>query len=199
MRRALKSLGLFVAFVVIFTLSRHAIPHGTSTTTTASVATTSTSSAPGTPACLAQDFRGTYNLAQGATGTVYASITLTKVSGPLCTLRGWPTLTLQDRTGAILSSSTIDLPTSNSPIQFPDTAANHAPASLTLADGALVRFDLAYSNVPTGTQTCPSVQTISVQLKKGGGVVSVTPAYPPQPCNSGAIWVSPYFANPAAS
>ena len=126
-------------------------------------------------------------------GTVYASVTLTKDAGPTCTLTGWPALTLQDRTGAILPSNTNDLPTSNSPIQFPDSAANHLPATLTLKNGATVNFDLAYSNVPNGAESCPSVITLSVQMVKDGSVVVITPTYPPQPCNQGNIWVSPFF------
>ena len=193
MSRALKSLGLFFAFVVIFTLSRHAIQSNTTTTTSSVASSTTTTAASGTPACSARDFRGVYNPAQGAMGTVYASVTLTKDAGPTCTLKGWPALTLQDRTGAILPSTTNDLPTSNSPIQFPDSAANRAPSTLTLTNGATANFDLAYSNVPTGAESCPSVVTLSVQLVKNGSVVVVTPAYPPQPCNEGTIWVSPFF------
>ena len=193
MSRALKSLGLFLAFVVILTLSRHAIHSSTSTTSTSSPSSSTTSTIVGVSTCSARDFHGVYNAGQGAIGTVYASVTLTKDAGPTCTLKGWPLLTLQDRTGAVLPSSTSDLPTTNSPIQFPDVPANHAPTTLTLKNGDSVNFDMAYSSVPTGTQTCPSVETLSVQLVKGGSVVAITPAYPPQPCNQGAIWVSPFF------
>ncbi|MDE3081793.1 MAG: DUF4232 domain-containing protein [Acidobacteriota bacterium] len=193
MSRALKSLGLFFAFVVIFTLSRHAIHSTTTTTTTVAPASTTTSTPSGTPSCSARDFRGVFNPAQGAMGTVYASVTLTKDAGPTCTLKGWPTLTLQDRTGAVLPSTTNDLPTTNSPITFPDTAANHAPRTLTLTNGATANFDLAYSNVPNGAESCPSVVTLSVQLVQNGSVVVITPDYPPQPCNQGTIWVSPFF------
>ena len=193
MSRALKSLGLFLAFVVIFTLSRHAL-HTSTTTTSGAVATSTTSSTSvAVPACSARDFRGVFNAGQGSIGTVYASVTLTKDAGPTCTLEGWPMLTLQDRTGAVLPSSTSNLPTVNSPIQFPDAPANRAPTRLTVTSGDTVNFDVAYSSVPTGTQTCPSVETLSVQLAKGGPVVAITPAYPPQPCNQGALWVSPFF------
>jgi hypothetical protein len=191
--RALKSLGLFLAFVVIFTLSRHALHSSSATTTTSSATSTTTSTSVGAPACSASDFHGVYNAGQGSIGTVYASVTLTKYAGATCTLEGWPMLTLQDRTGEVLPSSTSNLPTTNSPIQFPDAPANHAPTRLTLKVGDSVNFDLAYSSVPTGTQTCPSVETLSVQMLKDGPVVAVTPAYPPQPCNQGAIWVSPFF------
>lgn len=193
MSRALKSLGLFFAFVVIFTLSRHALSPS-STTTSSSVATSTTSSTSvSSPACSAHDFHGVFNAGQGSIGTVYASVTLTKYAGPTCTLKGWPMLTLQDRTGAVLPSSTSNLPTANSPIQFPDAPANRAPKSLTLTSGESVNFDLAYSSVPSGAQSCPSVETLSVQFAKDGPVVAITPAYPPQPCNQGAIWVSPFF------
>ena len=197
MSRALKSLGLFFAFVVIYTLSRHAIHTTTTTTTTPSttapLTSTTTSLASGSQVCSARDFRGVFNPAQGAMGTVYASVTLTKDAGPTCALKGWPLLTLQDRSGAILPSTTNDLPTTNSPITFPDAAANRSPTSLVLANGATANFDLAYSNVPNGAESCPSVVTLSVQLVKDGSVIVITPNYPPQPCNQGTIWVSPFF------
>ncbi|HUX04224.1 MAG TPA: DUF4232 domain-containing protein [Acidimicrobiales bacterium] len=193
MSRALKTLGIFFAFLVILTLSRHAIsPSSTSTTTQASTSSTSTTTA-GTATCTAGDFRGVFNQGQGAAGTVYASVSLVKDTSGTCTLKGWPMLTLLDRTGAVLPSTTIDLPTTNSPIQFPITQANTPPTTLALHDGSRTDFSLAYSDVPRGTEVCPSATTLAVQLVHNGPVVDVTAQYPVQPCNNGAVWVSPFY------
>ncbi|MDE3065271.1 MAG: DUF4232 domain-containing protein [Acidobacteriota bacterium] len=196
MKRALKSLAIFFAFVAVFTLSRHLATTSTTTTSTTVVpASTTTTSAPaGTTTCQGSDFRGAFNQGQGAAGTIYASITLTKVTAGTCTIKGWPLLTLQDHLGGLITSSTVDLPNATSQIQFLDSRANRAPRLVSLASGATTTFSLAYSDVPTGSETtCPAAQTVSVALAKGGSTVAVTPQYPPAPCNRGLIWVSPFY------
>jgi hypothetical protein len=194
--RALKSLAIFFAFVAIYALSRHGASPTATTTTSAPAATTTTTTvaAGGATTCQGSDFHGVFNQGQGAAGTVYASITLTKTTAGSCTIKGWPVLTLQDRLGALLPSSTVDLPTANSPIQFLDSRANLPPSLVTLKSGSTTTFSLAYSDVPTGNQTsCPAAQTVSVALTRNGSTVAVTPQYPPAPCNGGLIWVSPFY------
>jgi Protein of unknown function (DUF4232) len=189
-------LALFFAFVVIFTLSRHAIDDKTTTTTTStttSTTTTTTIASTTGSTCVGGDFTGVYNEGEGAAGTIDASVTLTKVGSGSCTLDGWPLLTLQDTTGALITSTIVDVTPSNAPIQFPAAQANEAPTSLTLAEGGTATFSLAYSDVPVGNATCPSARTVSVQIAKGGSTTAVTPSYPLQPCNKGTIWVSPFY------
>ena len=196
MSRALKTLAIFFAFVAIVTLSRHAIDSSTTTTTVTSSTTTTvaTTSTVAVAACQGSDFRGVYNEGEGAAGTIYASVTLTKTTAGTCAVDGWPILTLSDRAGAVLPSSTIDLPTGqNNAIQFAAGAANRAPARLTLADGAATNFSLAYSDVGEGTAACANATTVSVALHKGQSTVAVTPQYPPAPCNAGTVWVSPFY------
>ena len=196
MSRALKSLAIFFAFVAIYTLSRHQTGTTTTTTTTTTTINQTTSSTTTTVAgttCHGTDFHGVFNEGQGAAGTIYASITLTKLTPGTCTIKGWPILTLQDRTGAVMPSNTIDLPSSSSPIQFPGAKANAAPSLLTLASGSSTTFALAYSDVPVGNETCGSATSIAVEITKQGSSVSITPAYPQQPCNHGSVWVSPFY------
>ena len=198
MSRALKSIAIFAAFVVIFVVSRHAIDP-TTTTTTTSTTTTSTSTTTTTVAaavgstCKGSDFTGVFNEGEGAAGTITASVTLTKTTPGTCTLKGWPILTLQDTDGALLASSTINESPSNAPIQFPSAQANKGATLLTLALHATTTFSLAYSDVPTSTAVCPTARTVSVQIAKGGSAATVTPAFPLQPCNRGTIWVSPFY------
>jgi hypothetical protein len=193
-KRGLYSLAIFFAFVAIYALSRHATTTTTTTTSTVLTPTTTTSSATGATTCQGSDFRGAFNQGQGAAGTVYASITLTKTTSGSCTIKGWPTLTLQDRLGAVLPSSTVDVPSAGSTKTFLDSRANHSPGLVTVQNGATTTFSLAYSDVPTGTETtCPSAQSVSVALTKNGSTVAVTPQYPPAPCNHGLVWVSPFY------
>ncbi len=123
MRRGIISVAIFVAFVAIFTISRHAITSTTTTTTTTQPPATTTSTTSTTLAattCNATDFSGIYNEGEGAAGTIYASVTLTKTTGGTCTLYGWPLLTLSDRLGAVLKSTAIDVPSAGNDFQFSD-------------------------------------------------------------------------------
>jgi hypothetical protein len=197
-RRGLISVAIFVAFVVIFTVSRHAIHSNTTTTTSTVRSSTTTSSTTSTTlasaSCNASDFTGTYNEGEGAAGTVYASVTLTKTTAGTCTLKGWPLLTLQDRLGALLKSTGVDVPSSSSGFQFATPAqANAAPSTLTLSSNHSTTFSLAYSDVQSGTTACESAVTLSVQFVPGGAAVTVTPTYVVQPCNNGQIWLSPFY------
>jgi len=104
-RRGITSAAIFVAFIVIITLSRHVIDQTSSTTTTVttppvtttSVAATTTTAASSATTCQGSAFSGLFNEGEGAAGTVYASVTLTKRSAGTCSIKGWPILTLQDK------------------------------------------------------------------------------------------------------
>ncbi len=197
MRRGLIAVAIVVAFVAIFALSRHVIHSSTTTTTTTKIVTTTSSTTSTTlasAACNASDFSGAYNEGEGAAGTIYASVTLTKTTAGTCTLKGWPILTLQDRLGAILKSTGVDEPSSAGGFQFSTPPqANVAPKTLTLSINGTTTFSLAYSDVQSGTTACGSAVTISVQFVAGGAAIPVTPTYAVQPCNNGQIWLSPFY------
>ena len=199
MRRGFTSLAIFVAFVVIITLSRHVIDStsGTTTstlhTTTTISAATTTTSASAAPTCQGNAFTGLFNEGEGAAGTISASVTLTKHSAGSCSVKGWPILTLQDKTGAVLPLNLVDQSGTNNAIQFSTAKANLAPTLLTLANGSVTNFSLAYSSVSTANTVCDNAVTISVQFATGGASLPVTPAYPIQPCDNGKIWISPFY------
>jgi hypothetical protein len=204
--RALKSLAIFAAIIVIYTLSRHVIHSTTTTTTTTtttaahSTTTTTTTTPPVSDACAGQNFSGLYNTGEGAAGTVYATVTLTNTGTTSCTLHGWPILTLQDRLGAVLTSTQVDVPSTGNSFQFLAGAAtgltdkaNNAPSTLTLGKNATATFALAYSDVPVGTAACEDAVSVFVQFAKNGTPVSLTPSEPVQPCGNGEIWLSPFY------
>jgi hypothetical protein len=201
-RRGLTSLAIFLAFVVIITVSRHVIdsPSTTTTThvppvttTTSVAATTSTTSGVAATTCQGSAFTGVFNEGEGAAGTIYASVTLTKHTPGSCAVKGWPILTLQDKTGAVLPLSLVDESGSANAIQFPAAKANGAPSLLTMTNGSVTNFSLAYSSVSTANTVCDNAVTVSVQFANGGASVPVTPAYPVQPCDNGKIWISPFY------
>jgi hypothetical protein len=199
-RRGLISVGLFIAFVAILALSRHVVDSNNTATTTTTTSKTTTTTVPATTttvesdACVASDFSGAYNEGEGAAGTIYASITVTKTTAGSCTLKGWPILTLQNRLGAVLPMTAVDVPTASSGFQFLATQANAAPTSLTIQQNGSTTFSLGYSDVPVGTAACESAVTVSVQFVKGGATIPVTPQYAVQPCDSGQLWLSPFYS-----
>jgi uncharacterized protein DUF4232 len=206
-RRGLISVAIFAAFVVIFTLSRHAIDTSTTTTTTTSTttttaqSTTTTTSTLASSTCSGSSFSGAYNEGQGAAGTVYASVTLTKTTPGTCTVDGWPIITLQDKLGGLLTVTPIDVPKAGNGFQFLTgtasdltSAANRAPSLVTLAQNQSVTFALAYSDVAVGTAACGNGVTMSVQFAANGATVGLTPPSPIQPCDNGQIWLSPFYA-----
>jgi hypothetical protein len=196
-RRGIISVAIFVAFVAIFTISRHAITSTTTTTTTTTqppaTTTSTTSTTLAATTCNATDFSGIYNEGEGAAGTIYASVTLTKTTGGTCTLYGWPLLTLSDRLGAVLKSTAIDVPSAGNDFQFLTARENAKPTTLTLSANSTTTFSLAYSDVQTGNTACESAVTLSVQFVAGGAAVAVTPQYAVQPCDGGQLWVSPFY------
>jgi len=194
-RRGLISVALFAAFVVIFTLSRHTTTPTTTTTTSSSPTTTSTpvtTTTSGTT-CHGSDFSGAFIQGQGAAGTIYASVTLTMKTGAPCTIDGWPVLTLQDKTGAVLPLTEVLAPSSALATNFPDSRANQAPTKFSMHRGSTAAFSLYYNDVQVGNTACVNAVTISVQLQKGGSAIPVTPDYSIQPCDNGRIVVSPLY------
>jgi hypothetical protein len=204
--RALKSLAIFAAIIVIYTVSRHVIHSSTTTTTTtttpvhSTTSTTSTTTPPVSEACVGQNFSGLYNTGEGAAGTVYATVTLTNTGSSFCTLHGWPILTMQDKLGSVLAGPEVDVPSTGNSFQFLagsatglTNQANQAPATVSVAKSATVTFALAYSDVPVGAAACENAVSVFVQFAKGGTPVSLTPSEPVQPCGSGEIWLSPFY------
>jgi hypothetical protein len=195
-RRGLISVAIFIAFAVIYTLSRHAISPTTTTTTTSATTTTiatTTTTIASAAMCQGSAFSGVYNEGEGAAGTIYASVTLTKATPGTCSVQGWPVLTLQDKTGAILPINLSDIPSSNSAVQFIATKANEAPTVLVLKQGSVTNFSLAYQDVPTNNTVCDDAVTVNVQFAAGGSAVPLTPPSPVQPCDNGKVWISPFY------
>lgn len=199
MSRWLKVAALVVAFVAVYGVSRALINSTPTTTTTTSTSTTtttaptSTSTTVATTSCDASDFSGVYNEGEGAAGTIYASITITKTTAGACTLDGWPLLTLQNKLGEVLPITLVDVPSSSTGFQFFAPQANEAPRAMMMGENSTATFSLAYSDVTTGTTACDDATTLSVQFVSDGATIDVTPTYAVEPCDNGQIWVSPYY------
>ena len=107
--------------------------------------------------------------------------------------RGLAARQRHQRAGAqLVGASGTELPThvvSGGSYQFTD----FAPAPVTLAAGATAYFNLAYSDVPSGTETtCPTATQI--QVTPPGAVDHDTVAINAMVCSSGTLTVSPVFS-----
>ncbi len=201
MRRSQRNLILAVVIVVggLF-LGRYYAKHPATTTTTppSTTSTTPSTSTTLTPpaststtvasltTCRGSEFTGSNVGSQGATGTGYDTINLTKVSGNSCVVDGYPLVTLLDSHGA-LSGFTMT-PSTN----FLSVPANAAPLAYTVQTGQRISLQLRYATIAAGTQACASVSQVNVQFVAGDTPVTVKFAYPISPCAS-AVGVSGFY------
>lgn len=199
MRRSQRNLILAVLLVVValtvgrYIVQRPVTPSTSSTTITAPSTSTTTTSPPSTTTtvaslttCRGSQFTGANIGSQGAAGTGYDVMSLTKVSGNSCVIDGYPIVTLFNSKGALtgftLSNST----------NFLSAPANAAPAAHTVLTGQKIEVQLRYADIAAGTQACASVSRANVQFVAGDTPVSITFAYPISPCQS-AIGVSGFY------
>ena len=196
MNRGLKALGLFFVFVAVVMAGRHLglVHHTTTTTSSTTTSTTSSTTTTAAPTpCQGGDFRTTDNLGQAAVGTVYDSATLTKFTPGTCLVDGYPLLTLQDSSGVVAPSKTIDAPAGGA--TFGTSAANAAPQRLLVSEGTALRFDYTFSD--RASTLCYSVGTINVQLSSGGSSSPLSLQYPASVCS--AVTVSALYPDPGPS
>lgn len=192
MSRGLKSIGIFLAVVLIFSLSHHKIGNGGSTTTTTSASTTSTTYS---STCQPSDLSAQFLSGQGAAGTIYGQWVVTKKSGSNCVLYGYASVTYQDSLGAVLPIQLTHTPLDHV-AWFADSAANKAPELVPMHVGSVAHVDFSYSDVPINNSQCPTVASIALQLHAGGSTFSMNTMTSSgslfAPC-AGKTLVSPFF------
>jgi hypothetical protein len=123
---------------------------------------------------------------EGAAGTGYDIMTLTKVSGNSCVVDGYPIVTLLDSTGNIKRF------TLNDSTNFPTVPANAAPVAHTVVVGQKIDVQLRYSDIGVGTEACASVSRVNLQFVAGDTAVPINFAYPISPCQS-VVEVSGFY------
>jgi hypothetical protein len=162
-----------------------------STAATASTGSTSTSGATTTSVaggalCAARDLVTTLAGSQGAAGTFELTFALRNTSTAPCPMEGYPGAQLLDASGTELPTHVV----SGGNLAF----TNFAPSPVTLAAGANAYFNLAYSDVPTGTETtCPTAAQIEVTPPHA--VDHDTVAVHITVCAAGTLTVSPVFSS----
>ncbi len=152
---------------------------GTSSTTTTGVSTTGH--------CQPTGLTGTVVGTQGAAGTIEVTVELKNTSTSSCALEGYPGLQLVSAGGTQLPTSVVR----GGSYSFSD----FPPSPLTLAAGAVAYFNLGYSDVGSGTGSCPPAS--SMWVTPPDDVEHLVVAQSITACNGGTITVSPVFASTA--
>ncbi|HVA04509.1 MAG TPA: DUF4232 domain-containing protein [Acidimicrobiales bacterium] len=125
---------------------------------------------------------------QGAAGTFELTLALRNTSAAPCPMDGYPGAQLVDASGNELPTHVV----SGGNFQFTD----FAPGPITVAPGASAYFNVAYSDVPTGTETCPTAAHIEVTPPHAvdHDVVAINAVV----CQAGTLTVSPVFSQDSA-
>ena len=199
MSRTARNLVLALVLVLVVIGAGYGIGRrGTTTTTTTSTTSpsTTTTTAPHAPTtttpaslttCRGSQFTGTNVGSQGAAGTGYDTMTLTKTSPGTCVVDGYPIVTLLNAKGAVITGFNVTGAT-----DFPEGPARGAPSAHTVATGQKVDVQLRYSDIPVGNATCPSVSQVDLQFVTGDQTVPISFTYPIEPCE-GNLAVSPFY------
>ena len=200
MSRTARNFVLALVLVIVVVVAGYGIGHRSPTTTTTTTTTTTppttTTTAPHAPTtttpaslttCRGSQFTGTNVGSQGAAGTGYDIMTLTKTSPGTCVVDGYPIVSLLNAKGAVITGFNVTGAT-----DFPEGPAHGAPAAHTITTGQKVDVQIRYSDIPVGTAVCPSVSQVDVQFVTGDQTVPVIFTYPIQPCG-GDLAVSPFY------
>ena len=210
MRRTTRNLLLALLLVAIVVLTAghrlfQGAPTTTSTTSTTVPAATSTSTPTSTPtststststtttvgsltSCRGSGFTGANIGSQGAAGTGYDTMVLTKVSAGSCVVDGYPLLTLQNAHGTVAAGFRF-----TDAAGFPGAPSGGTPSAHTVSAGEKIDVQFRYSDVPVGNEVCPSVGQVNLQFVPGDTSVPITFTYPLSPCASGGIGVSGFY------
>jgi hypothetical protein len=180
-----------------FALALSACSTNKSSTTTTAGTTPSTGSASTSPSstttsipaglvCTARDLVTSVVGSQGAAGTFELTFGLRNSGSTACPMEGYPGAQLLDASGNQLPTHVV----SGGNFQF----TSFAPAPVTLDAGATAYFNLAYSDVPSGSETtCPTAT--QVEVTPPHAVDHDTVSVHLTVCDAGTLTVSPVFSS----
>jgi len=120
---------------------------------------------------------------QGAAGTIELTVRLHNTAEENCSLDGYPSVQLIDAWGDELPTAVVR----GGSYLFTDFVA----APVTLAAQAVAYFNLAYSDVPSGSTACASGASMWVTLPGDVDYLSITETV--TACDGGQLTVSPIF------
>ena len=158
----------------------------TAPTTSSSSSSSSTTSGTSTTACEASALAMSVVGSQGAAGTFEVSFGLRNSATTPCTMNGFPAVLLVSGSGTQLPTTVVRAGN----VSF----TNFPAAPVALSPGATAYFNMAYSDVPVGSETSCEMATqlqVTPPNTSTHGVVGISLAV----CNHGTVTVSPVFGS----
>jgi hypothetical protein len=163
--------------------------NASATTTTSTVPGPSTTLPPPTtsttiPGCTGANYSLSELGSQGAAGTFEVTFGFRNTAAAACPLSGYPGIQLVGSGGALIPTTTVRGGT--------ESFTDFAPSTVAVGPGATAYFNLAYSDVTTGTETsCPTATGLQAIPPNSTTSLSVSGQF--QVCNNGTVTVSPVF------
>lgn len=164
-----------------------------STTASATAAVTATVRQANTPTptvsspmpCQTSQLALSFGSSNGAAGTIVDTFQFKNISSASCTMNGFPNVQMLDSHGNLLPTQVQ---------QGGGMLSNEpGPSPFTLQPGKISTFEVAWSDVPVGSETtCPTAS--SLRVTPPGQSVFLTVNTNIAPCNSGHLNVSPVRA-----
>jgi Protein of unknown function (DUF4232) len=138
--------------------------------------TLGTHAAAATPRCLHRNLRLAAPQSNGAAGTIRLRFVFRNVGSATCSFFGYPGMQLVNKHGHKLATTVVRAPAT--------------PHTVLVAPGRRASFYAKYSDVPTGSQTCPVAASAQVWPPNDFQTLSAKLPFPAQVCG-GRITVYP--------
>ena len=174
-------ISLAVACMSLALVACHSHPAASSgSPSTSASPSPSASASPAVARCKVGDLKITQGPTQGAAGSIAGIFIFKNVSASPCTLQGYPGMQLLNAMGAAMTTHVI---------RGTSVVVPSIPVTLvTLAPGIRASSLWGYSDVPTGSETCPA--STSVEVTPPNDFMHATLASVMAPCG-GRVTVSP--------
>ena len=178
-----------LAFAAGCSSNKAASPPVSSPVTTASTTTTSTTLPTPTtsttvPGCTGANYALSVLGTEGAAGTFEVTFGFKNTASATCPLMGYPGIQLVSAAGTNLPTTTVR--------GGSESFTDFAPTTVDVGPGATAYFNMAYSDVTTGTETsCPTATGLKAIPPNTSTSLSVAAQF--VVCNNGTVTVSPVF------
>jgi hypothetical protein len=163
--------------------------NSSASTTTSTTPTASTTLPPPTtsttiPGCTGANYSLSELGTEGAAGTSEVTFGFRNTSSASCPLSGYPGIQLVGASGANLPTTTVR--------GGGESFTDFAPTTVEVGPGETAFFNMAYSDVTTGTETsCPTATGLKAIPPNTSTSLSVSGSF--NVCNNGTVTVSPVF------
>jgi Protein of unknown function (DUF4232) len=136
------------------------------------------------PGCTGTNYTFSQLGSQGAAGTFEVTFGFRNTSSATCPLYGYPGMQLLNASGADIPTTTVR--------GGGESFTDFAPATVEVGPGDTAYFNMAYSDVTTGTESsCPTATAIEAIPPNTSTPLQVAAQF--VVCNSGTVTVSPVF------